>query len=129
MIRSNKSEVGRFLVAGGIAFATDMLVYFLLLKLIAHSAAKALSFTLASVVAYLLNKHWTFSQKQRSLKQVLKFALLNTSTLGANVTANKIILFSLPQQVVVAFLCASGTSTVLNFLGQKFWVFRKEGAN
>ena len=25
-----------------------------------------------------------------------------------------------------AFLCATGTSTVLNFVGQKFWVFKEK---
>ena len=123
--RRNFQEAGRFLVAGVIAFTTDMLVYFMLLKFITHSPAKALSFILASVVAYLLNKYWTFNLKEKSLMQVFNFTLLNTSTLGANVAVNKITLFILPYQVVLAFLCASGTSTVLNFLGQKFWVFKK----
>jgi len=34
-----------------------------------------------------------------------------------------------PQLVkLFGFLCATGVSTILNFIGQKFWVFKMKGA-
>jgi putative flippase GtrA len=32
----------------------------------------------------------------------------------------------MPKWLLFAFLAATGTSTVLNFIGMKWWVFRKD---
>ena len=29
------------------------------------------------------------------------------------------------HKILIAFLLATGTSTIVNFIGQKFWVFKK----
>lgn len=119
-------QVLRFLVAGGSAVGTDALVYFLLVGVgFEKSFAKGLSFLSGTVVAYVINKFWTFERPERSLAEVFKFALLYGFTLGVNVGVNALVLALLPGQITLAFLCATGTSTVLNFLGQKFFVFRR----
>lgn len=116
-------ELFSFLLAGGSAVATDMGTYFLLLLWLSHAPAKAISFILGSGVAYILNKIFTFRKPGRSAAEVVRFVILYTMTLGANVLVNQAcLLLSLPE--LLAFLFATGTSTVLNYLGQKFWVFR-----
>lgn len=119
-----KKEIPRFLIAGFSAVGTDLLVYFLLLRFLTHSPAKAVSFLCGTLVAFAINKYWTFEKKERSFPEVYKFAMLYVSTLVVNVSVNKLSLFVLPGFVVVAFLAATGTSTVLNFIGQKWWVFK-----
>lgn len=86
--------------------------------------AKACSFLAGSLVAYVINKYWTFEQGGASHADVLKFGVLYASTLGANVAVNKLSLTVLPGVYALAFLAATGTSTVLNFIGQKYWVFK-----
>jgi len=125
-----KKELPRFLVAGSSAVATDMGVYYLLLNFLSHSPAKAISFLCGTVVAYVLNKYWTFGQDKRSTSEVMRFAALYLTTLSLNVLTNKLTLTVLPGFVFIAFLSATAVSTTLNFIGQKFWVFRvQEGAN
>jgi putative flippase GtrA len=129
---SNVGELKRFLVSGGSAVACDTTVYFLLLPLLPPSIAKAVSFIAGTVVAYILNKFWTFKKPKRSHVEVVKFVCLYLSTLGANVAVNRLTLDYAPTIVPIlkpyetqfAFLAATGTSTVLNYLGQKFWVFK-----
>lgn len=120
-----KKEISKYLLVGILAFGTDLLIYFLLLNYLKHSLAKAISFILACILVYILNKYWTFSLKKRSFIQMIKFGVLNMTTLGANVTVNKVSLMVFPKLVLFAFLAASGTSIVLNFVGQKWWVFRR----
>lgn len=120
-----KKEIARFLVVGFSAFGTDLLVYYFLLHFFSHSLAKASSFITASILAYLLNKYWTFTQARRSFLEIVRFVILYISTLGANVAVNRIHLVLFPDWVFLAFLSASATSTVLNFIGQKWWVFKK----
>lgn len=124
-----RTEMGRFLLAGISAVATDMGTYYLLLIIMNPAPAKALSFLSGSVVAYVINKYWTFEVSARSYREMCRFSLLYLSTLVANVGVNKMTLNVLPKMVLVAFLAATATSTVLNFIGQKWWVFRKERIN
>ena len=118
-----KREMSRFLVAGFCAVGTDMGSYFLLLKVLTHDYSKGISFLLGTIVAYFINKYWTFEKKTKSYSEVGKFAILYSSTLGANVLVNRIVL-NLFQSTLLAFLLATGVSTVLNFSGQKSWVFK-----
>ena len=118
-----KKELKRFLVAGISAVGTDLATYYILLNFFNTDIAKAISFLLGTIVAFIINKYWTFEKHEKSYKEIVKFGLLYSATLGANVITNKIVLdiFSI---TILAFLIATGVSTVLNFIGQKWWVFR-----
>lgn len=119
-----RKEMKRFLVTGFSAVSTDLSVYYLLLNFLDQSPAKAVSFISGTFVAYVLNKYWTFEQKRKSYSEMLRFAIVYMITLGANVAVNKMSLLIFPDLIFPAFLAATGTSTVLNFIGQKWWVFK-----
>lgn len=118
-----KKEIKRFLVAGFSAVGTDLATYYILLNFFNTDIAKAVSFFLGTIVAFIINKYWTFEKHEKSYTEIVKFGLLYSLTLGVNVMTNKIVLdmFSI---TILAFLIATGVSTVLNFIGQKWWVFR-----
>ncbi|MEA2020026.1 MAG: GtrA family protein [Campylobacterota bacterium] len=118
-----KKELKRFLVAGLSAVGTDLVTYYILLSFLSHDIAKAISFLLGTIVAFVINKYWTFEKQEKSYKEIFQFGILYSATLGANVLTNKIVLNN-TEIVFVAFLIATGVSTVLNFIGQKFWVFK-----
>ena len=114
--------VRRFVLSGCAAVATDLGLYHLFLITIPYAPAKCASFLSGTVVAYLLNKFWTFQRKPHSWREVSAFAILYTITLGLNVGVNQWALHYLSW--FEAFLIATGASTIANFLGQKYWVFR-----
>lgn len=118
-----KKELKRFLIAGFSAVGTDLVTYYILLNFLSHDVAKSISFLLGTIVAFLINKYWTFEKHDKSYKEIVQFTILYTITLGANVITNKFVLVQM-DSVLFAFLVATGVSTVLNFLGQKFWVFK-----
>ena len=118
-----KKELIRFLTAGLSAVGTDLLTYYILLSFLSNNFAKAISFFLGTLVAFIINKYWTFERIERSYCEVLKFTLLYSVTLVLNVTTNSLIL-EYTSFVFLAFYVATGVSTVLNFIGQKWWVFR-----
>lgn len=119
-----KREMSRFIVAGFCAVGTDMGSYFLLLKVLPHDYSKGISFLLGTIVVYFINKYWTFEKKTKSYGEIGKFATLYLSTLVANILVNRIVL-NLFQSMLFAFLMATGVSAVLNFIGQKWWVFKR----
>ena len=118
-----KKEMKRFLVAGISAVATDLGTYYLLLGYFDPAIAKTISFLLGTIVAFVISKYWTFEKHERSYREVIKFVSLYTVTLFANVVTNEIVLNQF-HIVFLAFLVATGISTVLNFIGLKRWVFR-----
>ncbi len=118
-----KKELKRFLIAGFSAVGTDLLAYYILLNFFSHDISKAISFFLGTIVAFIINKYWTFEKHDKSYREISEFTILYTLTLGANVITNKFILDQI-NSILIAFLVATGVSTILNFLGQKFWVFK-----
>ena len=118
-----KKELKRFLVAGLSAVGTDLITYYILLNFLSHDFAKAISFLLGTIVAFVINKYWTFEKHEKSYKEIIKFGVLYSITLGANVMTNNVVL-EYTNVVFLAFLVATGVSTILNFIGQKFWVFK-----
>ncbi len=144
-MNSLKREVGLFLIVGMTAVTTDLGSYYLLLGHLHPAVAKAISFVTGSAVAFIMNKFWTFAKYTHSYVEIAKFVLLYTVTLIANVTTNDFflinfnslhhaLLFSVgikrevdinPSLLVfLAFLVATAVSTILNFIGQKWWVFK-----
>jgi len=117
-----KRELNKFLYAGLAAVGTDLLVYYLLLNLLSTEVSKGISFIIGSVVAFIINKYWTFKKPEKSYKEMIQFGVLYSTTLGLNVMTNKIVL-DYTDIVLVSFTVATGISTILNFVGQKWWVF------
>ena len=119
-----KKELLRFLFAGIVAVSIDLIIYFILLDYFSHNFSKLFSFIAGTFAAYLINKFWTFEKRRKSYLEIIKFALLYTLTMFCNVYINKITL-DYTQFIILGFLVATGFSSILNFLGQKFWVFKR----
>ena len=118
------NEVLKFLVGGGSAVVVDASVYVALKAYIDIAAAKSISYILGAVVGFIINKRWTFQSKKFKISEVFKYIILYVCSALANAGVNQIILSVIPS-TVRAFICATGISTIINFLGQKFIVFRK----
>lgn len=122
-----RKQLLRFICVGILAVLVDFLVYFMLIEItsINYAVSKFISFYSGTLVSYIINKLWTFEQKQKSQKQFWLFMILYMTTLGVNVGVNSIVLLIF-NNILFAFICATGTSTVLNFIGQKYWVFKEK---
>ena len=120
----NKQEILKFLVGGGTAVIVDFFTYkiFMILGL-ERTIAKTLSFIYGSIVGFIINKYWTFKSPKFQIKEILKYTVLYILTAFINSQVNKYTLLLFGNEMF-AFLCATGVSTVLNFLGQKFLIFR-----
>ena len=121
-----RKQIIRFLISGFSAVGADTIFYFGFFNLLGHNSAKAFSFIAGSIVAFLMNKFYTFEKHTLSLIEVIKFVILYIVTLTVNVGSNAGFLNILGERIVwIPFLIAASISTVLNFIGQKFWVFKK----
>ena len=125
MSRIKIKEVLRFLVGGGTAVVVDFCIYRLLLLFSWNmDIAKMISFICGAGVGFIINKFWTFERKQFVIKEVLKYVALYTCTGVINAIVNRCTLSIINIQLI-GFLVATGVSTVLKFLGQKYVVFER----
>lgn len=125
-----RRQVTRFLVIGCCTTATDLTIYMLLtsLGLLSPSPAKGSSYLSAMVFGFFGNKLWAFQSNRRSLDEPLAFFGLYGTTLLVNVGLNALGLAVLGHSVparLMAFVAATGVTTVLNFLGLRFVAFRR----
>jgi NDP-sugar pyrophosphorylase family protein/putative flippase GtrA len=125
--KSTTGESLRFIAIGLGAVGIDFLVYQLLTQSnMDPNIAKALSFMVGGVWAFLGNRFFTFRKKSGALGFTL-FWLIYLTTLVANVAANQAVLTMLGDfqwARVAAFGVATLVSATLNFIGMKLAVFR-----
>lgn len=124
-----RRELAIFLIVGCLTVLLDFLSYRSLIwsSLLGTSSAKAVGFLVGTVFAYFANRAWTFKHKVHAPGSAWRFVLLYTVTLAANVAVNAAalaLLVGVSIALQAAFLLATGVSTILNFLGMKFFVFK-----
>jgi len=122
----------KFLLVGIVNTVVGCGTMFLLYNLVhcSYWLSSAANYLIGSIVSYFLNKHYTFRNRTRSLKQVLLFAA-NTIVcwLISYALAKPFILWLLTRQSValqenIAMVVGMVLYTGLNYLGQRFFVFR-----
>lgn len=118
-------QIIRYLFVGGGAVFIDYISYFALMRFVSiqPSISKGASYILGALFAFIMNKIWTFESDEPTHKALGKFTALYLSTFLANVSINSAVLWMLGGKQI-AFVLATATSIVLNYIGQKFWVFR-----
>ena len=142
-----KKQIIKFGLIGFLAVFVDMSIYYLLLNSFPESlkeaiypeaVAKSASFMCGTFVTYNLNKLWTWRRRDRSNSRFVKFMLLYGISMLVNVAVNTFLLFvlhtyshiiDLPNKYFIAFVGATGTSALLNFTGQKIWVFKNKSTD
>lgn len=118
------AELCRFGVGGGSAVLTDFVGYLVLKNMTDVSVAKGISFVLGSIVGFVINKLWTFGSRRFSWQEIFRYIALYAVSATVNTAVNKGVL-NISRSTLLSFLVATGVSTVMNFVGQKFFVFRK----
>ena len=94
--------------------------------------SSAMNYIIGSIVSYFLNKYFTFQNKQRSWKIVIKFIInISVCYLIAYGVAKPLVARILSGQSVTiqengAMLVGMCLFGGLNYLGQRFFAFKKE---
>ena len=148
MKKESIKQALKFSLVGVFNTAVDYVIFYIMLSLL--NVDKSISQIFATAIAmcgsYIINKYWTFSEHGKSKKsQVVKFITTNIVSMCCTIVfmnifhdflhvhewANSLfdivgISFRLDGDIAVMFckIVASVLSLVINFLGNKFWVFK-----
>ena len=125
----------KFLLVGCANTLCSMCIMYLLYNLahFGYWGSSAVAFFLASVLSFFLNRNFTFQSKERVGKTALRFAV--------NIAVCYLLAYSAAQPLAawalgglglsdalveqIAMLCGMCIFTGLNYLGQRFFAFRR----
>lgn len=124
----------KFLIVGVINTLVGTSVMFLSYNIIGlgYWISSAANYIIGSIVSYFLNKYFTFQNKERSLKMIVKFIVnISLCYLIAYGAAKPLVYHILEGWPVKlqdngAMLVGMCLFVGLNYLGQRFVVFRKK---
>ena len=122
-------DLNRFILVGITTVEVDYLFYLFLinLNLISINFCKAIGFVMGTVYAYFLNKFFTFRSQVSYTKSIFKFIGLYLFSLLVNVFINELLLGIFNKFALqFSFIIATIFSATLNFLGMKYFVFKKK---
>jgi putative flippase GtrA len=152
--RDTYIELTKFGIVGSICFGLDLATYYALTEaiLVPTFVGKAAGVVLATLLNYYLNKSWTWGQTNRNSKRFAKYILLYAISGLLNVLSNELFLRVLPSREFqmfisdpaisiqkpflafklnkfIAVIGATLVGMVVNFVGQKLWVFKSSFPN
>ncbi len=118
-------EIFKFLLTGIIAVLIDAIVYFFLyFNLEFHAEiSKRISFISGALFIFIVNRSFVFRIKKKNIYQVLLFSTLYLISFFANSYSHDYIYYNF-YNIWFAFIIATIVSTIINYLGQKYVVFK-----
>lgn len=138
----------KFATVGILNTLVDYVIFYVALSVlnVDKSLSQVIATACAMCVSYIANKNWTFAKKGKTTKtQIAKFIITNLismcftivfmnffhDVLAIHEWANNILeIVNIPYRlegdigVMFCKIAASMLSLVINFLGNKFWVFK-----
>ena len=124
--RALRTVIFRYAVVGGINTAVHFLVTVVLVEsgLMSPVPASVAGFICALLVAYMLNRHWTFGQTDRPLERLYRFSAVSLLGLGLNTLIMYLAVDWLNWHYLIGLLLVAVVIPPLNFLLNLYWSFR-----
>ena len=119
-------EAYRFILVGICSVTIDFIFYYLFIyfDFFDPNNSKRLSFIIGAIFAFFANRSYVFRISEKKNSQFILFSLLYFSSFILNTLVHDYVYF-LTSITLISFLFATAVSTITNFLGQKFVIFKK----
>lgn len=121
-----KEELIYYILIGIIVVFVDFVSYHFFIKYfsIDYSNSKRLSYLTGAVLSFLLNKYITFKSSKKKISEPILFSILYFISFVLNSISHDVLLKYFAGNS--PFIIATFISIGINYLGQKFIVFKKK---
>jgi len=119
----------KFAIVGGFATILNYGLFFALFKLfnVNYLISSATGYISGVILGFYLNKTWTFeSESKEYVPEVIKYFIVYAISLVVGLGLLKILVSYLNIHPLVANIGVIGCTTIMNFIGTKFFVFQKK---
>lgn len=116
--------IGKFIIAGGIGFVVDFSLLSLMLRIgLDPITGRLISFSIAVISTFLINRNYTFKSEGNIFKQFQKYLFASLFGLSVNwgIYSLSLPYFS-PQ---LSLIIASALAMIINFVFYRFVVFKQ----
>lgn len=135
MLQDKLAQPAKFLLVGIINTIVGYSVMFGAYNLLHldYWVSSAANYVIGSICSFFLNKYFTFQARKFSVAEIVRFiiCIVVCYLIGYGIARPVVrFIFQSAGPIVqdnLAMLGGSGVFTVLNFFGQKFFVFRNSG--
>lgn len=118
-----------FILSGGSAAAFQLLTYLFLSKIMGlwYLLASIISFSLAVIISFLLQKFVTFENKDKESmhRQFLLFFTLAFLNLGANIFLMLFLTEKIRLLDIISQIITMGIIAIWSFLAYRYFIFRE----
>ncbi|MEH7418410.1 GtrA family protein [Neobacillus drentensis] len=117
----------KFALVGVVNTLIDVIIYAVLTKFhLNYLAAQCISYSAGVLNSYLMNRKWTFEQKEKgSKREFFTFIGVNLITLLITTFLLTVFYKRLGISLHISKLLVTGISVGINYLGTKTFVFTK----
>ena len=125
--KKNFLEAYRFILVGICSVTIDLIFYYLFIyfDIFDPNNSKRLSFIIGAIFAFFANRSYVFRISEKKISQFVLFGLLYFCSFILNSLVHDYV-YLLTSITLISFLFATAVSTITNFLGQKFVIFKKK---
>ena len=125
--KQNFLEIYRFLIVGICSVSIDFIFYyfFIYFDFFDPNNSKRISFIIGAIFAFYANRNYVFRVNQKKFSQYIMFSILYFTSFILNSIVHDYI-YLISNLTFVSFLCATMVSTITNFTGQKFLIFKNK---
>ena len=122
-----KLELFRFIIIGVFSSTINYLAFYFLYNFFSvfYILASGVGFVAGVFVGYGLNKNWTFQIKEKKKQYVLKYLIIYLVSLFLGLFFLNFLVQILDSSPELANALTIILTTCTNFIGTKFWVFKK----
>lgn len=126
-----RRQLSIFVLNGLISVSIAYLIYWALVSSgkIGINAANGLAYISGIAYGFLANRKWAFQDNELITgSKIVRYVALHVFTLTVNVLVNAIVfnlIRGMTGDMLFAFLVAISVTTILNFVGLKYWVFKR----
>jgi putative flippase GtrA len=121
-----RREIIFYIIVGITSVVIDFLFYLFLTNIfyLNNSNSKRISYLIGSTSSFLLNKRITFKSPKKTFKEPILFSIVYLFSFVLNSFTHDIMLEYIDGSY--PFIIATFISVIINYIGQKFIVFKKK---
>jgi putative flippase GtrA len=126
-------EISKFLIVGGISTIINYGSFYILYNLVQmdYLVSSSFGYLIGLLFGYVLNRNWTFvrDKADKKIKELFLYFCVYIISLVLSLVFLKFLVVALNFHPSLGNIFAIGLSTATNFLGLKFFVFKKKNEN